>query len=165
MRRVASLSVAAVVAMACSQTIAGGATLTGGAADARDTVVGRAYASDRRAMAVQTRAGERLLLGGPLSVDMLSLANVGATVEVRVVGQRESGALDVADFEVLRVGGQAVDDGHVLVAGNRILLETRDGRRFEIPDPPAQLRYLAGSRIWLHRPPRAEPPFGVIVRR
>ena len=164
MRHLAGITAAA-FALACSQTIPAGTTLTGGTIDARDTVVGRAYASARRAMSLQTRAGEHLLLGGALSADMLSLANVGASVEVRIVGRREAGAFDVADFEVLRVGGQAVDDGHVLVSGNHVMLVTRDRRQFEIAEPPTQLRYLVGSRIWLHRPPRAEPPFGIIVRK
>ncbi|MEX2179494.1 MAG: hypothetical protein WD801_12340 [Gemmatimonadaceae bacterium] len=132
-----------------------------------DTLVGRAYdmseEPDTRVMALQLRDGTTMLMGGPLSVTMRALARVGSGVEVWVAGKRDSTAFFVDAFEVRRVGPQPVDDGVVNVIGNRVTLLTRRGERVDVPDAPAPLRYLDGSRVWVTR---AVPvTFGIIVRR
>ena len=170
MRRRASL---VMVLVACAAAAAGCARAAspdvapGGVA--MDTVVGRVYASreapEARVLEVQLRDGSRLLLSGLRSVELRPLVYVGAIAEVWVAGRRDSSALEVAEFEVRTIGGQPVDDGHILVVGNRVLLETRAGTRIEITDPPPSLRYLPLSRVWVHRAPRGDPPFGIIVKR
>lgn len=170
-----------VVALSLSAACAssGGGTQAAGDVGAiarapRDTLVGRVYdtrdAPESRVMGLQLRDGTHLVLGGQPSIQMRALANVGAIVEVWVIGRLEEGGggttFEVDDFEVLRVGSQPVDDGHLLVVGNRLMLVTRTGERRKVADPPAPLRYLAGSRVWVVRAlPRPNPPFGIIARQ
>lgn len=135
-----------------------------------DTLVGRVYdtqdAPDAQVMAIQTRDGTIVALGGQPSIAMRALANAGALVEAWVIGSRDGTTMEVDAFEVVRVGGQPVDDGVLTVSGNRVSLVTRTGERRIIDDAPAQLRYMAGSRIWIVRAtPRPNPPYGIIVRR
>ena len=140
------------------------------ALEARDTLVGRVYdtkdAPESRVMGLQLRDGTHLVLGGQPSIQMRALANVGAVVEAWVIGRREGTTFEVDDFEVLRVGNQPVDDGHLLIVGRRLMLVTRRGEQHAVADPPAPLRYLAGSRVWVVRAlPRPNPPYGIIVRK
>jgi hypothetical protein len=166
---VVALSLAAACASSGGGTQAAGDVTTIARAP-RDTLVGRVYdtkdAPESRVMGLQLRDGTHLVLGGQPSIQMRALANVGAVVEAWVIGRREGTTFEVDDFEVLRVGIQAVDDGHLLIVGNRLMLVTRSGERRAVADPPAPLRYLAGSRVWIVRSlPRPNPPYGIIVRK
>jgi len=158
------------VAAACASTAGGVQTAGAGALASRDTLMGRVYDTNEapasRVMGLQTRDGLHVVLGGQSSIQMRALANVGALVEAWVIGRREETTFEVDDFEVLRVGGQPVDDGHLLIVGNRLMIVTRTGERREVAESPAPLRYLVGSRVWVVRTlPRPNPPYGIIVRK
>jgi hypothetical protein len=85
--------------------------------------------------------------------------------EIWVSGVRTGSGFDVERFEVRRVGGAAAIDGLLVVAGERVWVRTRSGALHDIPDPPAGLRELAGSRVWVALSARNQAPaYGVITQ-
>jgi hypothetical protein len=134
-------------------------------ASVADTVVGvvnEVGADPMTWMSVQPAAGGA----------SMRLSGTGATVlrgvtgaQVWLSGARQSDGFRVDAFEVRMANGKPVDDGVVSVDGSRVSLRMRSGQQREIPDAPAEMRNLAGARIWVSRPVTNQvPSYGVIQR-
>lgn len=83
--------------------------------------------------------------------------------EVWVSGFGEHDGFQISRFEVRRVNGRDVDDGVVLVQGDRVSLRSSSGATRDIPNAPTALRGMSGARIWVTRPAvNQAPSYGVI---
>jgi len=70
----------------------------------------------------------------------------------------------VTDFAVRSVDGVPAIDGRLIVEGDALILESREGRRL-IVNPPVALQDMVGYHVWIAGPADAEPvAFGVIRR-
>jgi hypothetical protein len=94
--------------------------------------------------------------------DSASLSRV-AGIEVVVRGRAEKQAFRVASFMAKRVDGAPVVDGLLMRDGDRLLLETANGR-VPLGNPPAAFRAMVGARVWVGGPLDTGPNvYGVIV--
>jgi hypothetical protein len=83
--------------------------------------------------------------------------------EIWVSGFGEHDAFQISRFEVRRVNGREVDDGVVVVNGERVSLRSSAGTTRDVPNAPTALRGMSGARIWITRPAGNQAPsYGVI---
>ncbi len=121
------------------------------------SVVGTAF--DK---AVALRVGETVIQLGLTDADIGSMGRMGG-VQVVVRGIRSGANFSVVSFTARSVEGQPVIDGTIRVEGHDVLLDTSNGR-IPLGNPPAALRSLAGTRIWLSGPPETGPnSYGIIT--
>jgi hypothetical protein len=82
---------------------------------------------------------------------------------VSVRGVDEGNALRVRSFVAQSVSGKPVVDGILRMDGDRVLIETADGR-FLLGNPPPTFRQMVGARVWIGGPLATGPnSYGVII--
>ena len=161
--RVSVLLIACCVA--CTNTrVESGRGATSAVPQSSDSVTGRVVevgSDPATSLALQPAGGgASLRLEGQVD----ALRNVTGA-EVSVIGTRAAGLFQVQAFTVTRVNGQPVDDGIVVVSGDKVLLRFASGAEREIPYAPPTLRSSAGARVWVSKPVTGvSPSFGVISR-
>jgi hypothetical protein len=96
------------------------------------------------------------------SADSAALSRMGG-VEVSLLGLRTDNAFYVRSFTAVKVAGAPVVDGILRSEGDRLTLETVEGR-MPLGNPPAQLKKLVGARVWIGGPLDTGPNnFGIIA--
>jgi hypothetical protein len=156
------LIAAALGACAQASSKSNGGMSTAATADTVIGVVSEVGADPMTWMAVQPASG-----GASMRLSGAGAATLRAVTgaQVWLSGARQTDGFRVDTFEVRMANGKPVDDGVVGVDGNRISLRMRSGAQRDIPDAPAELRNLAGARIWVSRPVSNQvPSYGLIQR-
>jgi hypothetical protein len=154
-------AIVAVIGCAPAQSNSG----TGASASVKaDTLVGvvtEVGADPATWMSIRpTAGGQSLRLSGDAAATLRAVGNT----EIWVSGARQVDGFRVDAFEVRKANGVAVDDGTVSLDGGKVRLTTRGGTR-EVPNAPAELTRMAGTRVWITRPIANETPtYGVIKR-
>ncbi|HEX3865563.1 MAG TPA: hypothetical protein VHV78_02385 [Gemmatimonadaceae bacterium] len=110
---------------------------------------------------LRTAAGSRRLTAS--AADSAALVRVAGNLELSVQAIDEGRVLRVTRFTVVSLKGIPLVDGVVRADGDRLFLETGDGR-LPLGNPPHGLRNLIGARVWLQGPlDRGPNSYGVIV--
>jgi hypothetical protein len=99
---------------------------------------------DKRVI-IRPPGGRAITLIGPQA----ALVGRASGAEVWVSGTSELGALAVTAFSVRTVDGIAAVDGTLMTEGNGLVLQTPDGKRHPIANPPESLRQHIGGRVWI----------------
>ena len=99
---------------------------------------------DKRVV-IRPAGGRAVSLSGPQA----TLVGRVSGADVWVSGTSEAGALSVAEFAVRTVDGIVALDGTLMTEGNGLALQTPDGRRHPIANPPEALRQHIGGRVWI----------------
>lgn len=108
------------------------------------------------------RVGERSVSLTGSTADSASLTRLGG-VEVEVRGRTDASVFRVGSFTAQRVDGQPVVDGFLRRDGDRLVLETANGRT-ALGNPPAAFRSMVGARVWVGGPLDTGPNvYGIIV--
>ena len=94
---------------------------------------------------IRPAGGRAVTLSGPQA----ALVGRASGAEVWVSGTSEAGALTVTEFSVRTVDGIAAVDGTLMAEGVGLVLQTPDGKRHPIANPPEALRQHVGGRVWI----------------
>jgi len=94
---------------------------------------------------IRPAGGRAVTLSGALA----ALVGRASGADVWVSGTSQAGALTVTAFSVRTVDGIAALDGTLMTEGNGLVLQTPDGKRHPIANPPEALRQHVGGRVWI----------------
>lgn len=120
------------------------------ATDRGSVLTGKVYVTGSepltRATLVRDEPGEIILLGG-LEPELRRLSGATVLVRGRESRQGPNRTLDVENYEVLSVDGEAPAVGTLEYRDNRVLLIGRD--TVELTSIPAGLRTKHGAKVWI----------------